>query len=195
MNVLKDNWEAFEKQSVKPLWSLFRRQYKNIGLEYNDFVSISFLILSKELEKYNPDKSSIYTYSIQVLKRRMSDFIRNNYNTDKTRANFCTQSLNVPTADDSDTELVDMIVDASSLYKAENNILKIKRFFKTLSNRQKEILFLITIGLNADEILSVLDITHEEYSNNMKKIRSPRRTSKLKNEVVNDGKKAGYMQI
>lgn len=195
MNVLKDNWEAFEKQSVKPLWSLFRHQYKSLGLEYNDFVSISFLILSKELEKYNPDKSSIYTYSIQVLKRRMSDFIRNNYNTDKTRANFCTQSLNVPTADDSDTELVDMIVDASSLYKAENNILKIKRFFKTLSNRQKEILFLITIGLNADEILSVLDITHEEYSNNMKKIRSPRRTSKLKNEVVNDGKKAGYMQI
>ena len=184
MNVLKDNWEAFEKQSVKPLWNLFRRQYKSLGLEYNDFVSISFLILSKELEKYNPDKSSIYTYSIQVLKRRMSDFIRNNYNTDKTRANFCTQSLNVPTADDSDTELVDMIVDSSSLYKAENNILKIKRFFKTLSNRQKEILFLITIGLNADEILSVLDITHEEYSSNMKKIRSPRRTSKLKNEVI-----------
>lgn len=184
MEFLKRNWKEFENKSVKPVWNLFSRHYSSLGLEYEDFVSIAYIILNKEIRNYNADKSGIYTYCIRVLKRRMADYIRNNYNTDKTRANFCPQSLNVYVSEDSEVTLEDNLVDDKTMYKSENNIGKIKRFFKTLSNKQKDILFLTTIGLNQEEIQSVMDISSEEYSRDIQKIRSPRRVSKLKNEVI-----------
>lgn len=184
MDILKTNWKEFESRSVKPVWNLFSRHYLTVGLEYGDFANIAFTILNKELCNYNADKSGVYTYSVRVLKRRMADYIRNNYNTDKTRANFCAQSLNVPASEDSDMTIEDSLIDNRSVYKAENNIGKIKRFFKTLSNKQKEILFLTTIGLNVDEVQDVMELTPEEYLREMQKIKSPRRISKLKNEVI-----------
>ena len=145
MEFLKRNWKEFENKSVKPVWNLFSRHYSSLGLEYEDFVSIAYIILNKEIRNYNADKSGVYTYCIRVLKRRMADYSRNTYNTEKTRANFCLQSLNVYVSEDSEVTLEDNLIDDKTMYKSENNIGKIKRFFKTLSNKQKDILFLTTI--------------------------------------------------
>lgn len=184
MNILVDkNWETIRNKVVKSVWNLYQNKYKLLGIEYGDFESISYIILDKELKCFDETKSSIYTHATQILKTRMCDYIRNNYDTDKTRANFCAQSLNVPTSNGSEIEMVDMIVDESTVYSPESNITKIKRFLKTLSNRQKDILFLRTIGLDSMEIQEVLSISAEAYLADMKKIKSPRRTSILRKEV------------
>ena len=72
----------------------------------------------------------------------MCDYIRNNFATDKTKANYHPKSLNVSVSDDSEIELKDTLVDPATLYVPDNNIDKIKRFYRTLSNKQKDILFL-----------------------------------------------------
>ena len=186
MNDINKEWNNFTKNVVRPVWDIYHRKYEMLGLEYGDFENIAYIILEKELKKYKPSKSGVYTYSINVLKRRMGDYIRNNYETDKTRANFCPQSLNVPVADDIDLEIEDTL-QANKEEKQESNITKIKKFIKTLSNKQKEILLLSIIGLDEGEIQSVMEISSTEYDEILRKLRSPRRTSILKyerNEVV-----------
>lgn len=183
MNI-KNNWKEYEYRAVKPLWNIYRNRYLGVGISYEDFVDIAYIILDNELRKYKADKSGIYTYSINVLKRRMGDYIRNNFNTDKTRANFCPKSLNVPVSDENDMTLEDSIVDPQTVYKPENNIKKIKRFYKTLSSKQRDVLFMQTIGLDTEEIQDVLEISPEELSREIRRIKSPRKISKLRNEVI-----------
>ena len=176
-------WNNLKNTAVKPVWNMFRRQYEMVGLGYDDFESIAYIYLEKEIKMYEPSKSSITTYAVNILKRRMGDYIRNNFNTDKTRANFCPQSLNAPVADDSEIEMGEALVDHTTEYKAENNVNKIKRFLKTLSHQQKEILLLSAIGLDSNEIQFVMNIDQSEYEQNMQKITTPRRISILRNGV------------
>lgn len=181
---IRNNWKEYENRVVKPVWNIYFSRYLTLGITYGDFMNIAFIILDNELKKYKADRARIYTYSINVLKRRMGDYIRNNYNTDKTRANFCVKSLNVPVSDENEMTLEDNIVDPKTVYKPENNIQKIKRFYKTLSSKQRDVLFMQTIGLDAEEIQDVLEISSEELSREIRKIKSPRKISKLRNEVV-----------
>jgi RNA polymerase sigma factor (sigma-70 family) len=181
---IRNNWKEYENRAVKPLWNIYSSRYLTLGISYEDFVNIAFIILDSELKKYKSDRASIYTYSINVLKRRMGDYIRNNFNTDKTRANFCTKSLNVPVSDENEITLEESLVDPKTVYKPENNIQKIKRFYKTLSSQQRDVLFMQTIGLNTEEIQDVLEISPEELLREIRRIKSPRKISKLRNEVV-----------
>ena len=180
---IKAEWNKLRDNAVKPVWKLFRHRYEMVGLEYNDFENIAYIYLSKAIKTYKPSKSGVNTYAINVLKRRMGDYLRNNYNTDKTRANFCPQSLNIPVSEDSEMELEETLIDNRQQCEVENNVVKIKRFMKTLSNKQKDILLLATIGLDEHEIKNVLGISSREYEENMKKLRSPRRVTKLMNGV------------
>jgi DNA-directed RNA polymerase specialized sigma24 family protein len=70
------------------------------------------------------------------------------------------------------------------VYKPENNIQKIKKFYKTLSSQQRDVLFMQTIGLDREEIQDVLEISSEELSREFKRIKSPRKISILRNEVI-----------
>lgn len=180
---IKAEWNKLRDNAVKPVWKLFRHRYEMVGIGYEEFENIAYIYLSKAIKTYKSSKSGVNTYAINVLKRRMGDYLRNNYNTDKTRANFCPQSLNVPVSGDSEMELEETLVDDRQQRHVENNVFKIKKFLKTLSNKQKDILLLKTIGLDEDEILGVMDISSEEYAENMKKLRSPRRVAKLMNGV------------
>ncbi len=183
MNEIKTEWHKFRKIVIQPVWNIYRCRYETLGLEYGDFENIAYIILEKEMTKHNSSKSNTYTYATNVLKKRMEDYIRNNYGTDKTRANFCPQSLNAPATEDSELELKDVIPD-ERIEKQENNVAKIKSFMKTLSNQQKEILLLSTIGLDDEEIQAVMEISPNEYKQNMQKLRSPRRSSLLRNERI-----------
>lgn len=181
---IRNNWKEYEIRAVKPLWNIYRNRYLGVGISYEDFVDIAYIILDNELRKYKADKSGIFTYSINVLKKRMGDYIRNNCKTDKTRANFCAKSLNVPVSDENEITLEESLVDPKTVYKPENNVQKIKRFYKTLSRQQRDVLFMQTIGLNSEEIQDVLEISPEELSREIRRIKSPRKISKLRNEVV-----------
>lgn len=186
VNDLDVRWAVFEDKVVKVVWRLYEGTYSFFGFDYEDFCQEAYIILRGALPKYKPSKSGIYTFGINVLKRRMLDYIRNNCKTNKTKANFGTQSLNVPIGDDNDMEFGDTLIDNTEP-KPCSDPEKIKAFIKKLSNTQKEILLLRVIGLSEEESMYVLGISHKEYADNIKKIKQPIKCNILRyerNEVV-----------
>lgn len=183
MDLLNENLEELLQKAINPMWALFKQRYETAGLEKGDFVNTAFLALKKELPKYDPEKSSICTFATVVLRKRMTDHLRDNFNTDKTRANFCCVSLNTPVSANSETEKKDLLVGSSGFIPISDKNT-IKRFMHTLSNQQKEILLLKIIGLDPKEIQYVMDMPKKEYQDNMEKIQNPRRSSILRNEVI-----------
>ena len=179
-------WEIFENKVVNSVWKLYENTYTYFGIDYDDFKQEAYIILRDALPKYKSSKSGVYTFAINVLKRRMLDYIRNNCKTNKTKANYGTQSLNVPIGDDNDMEFGDMLVDNTEP-KAYSDPDKIKAFIKKLSNIQKEILLLKVIGLSEDDSMYILDISPKEYADNIRKIKQPMKCNILRyerNEVV-----------
>ena len=179
-------WNLYEDKVVNAVWKLYENTYAYFGIDYDDFKQEAYIILRDELQKYKSSRSGIYTFAINVLKRRMLDYIRNNCKTNKTKANFGTQSLNAPIGDDNDMEFGDTLIDNTEP-KPCSDPEKIKAFIKKLSNTQKEILLLRIIGLSEEDSMYVLDISHKEYADNIKKIKQPIKCNILRyerNEVV-----------
>ena len=174
---INSDWNRLEIKVVKPVWNLYKITYKNLGLEYGDFVGISYIILRDEILKANTEKSSIYTFATNILKRRMCDYIRNNYKTNKTRANAEALSLNIFVSEEGNVELVDAIVDEDSEEKYDTNY-KVQKYLTKLTKVQKQIADLIMAGCSQEYIQNTIGLSDRRYNAIIQRMKSKARNLK-----------------
>ena len=178
MQYVKDNWAEIKRTCVNPVWIKHGEKFKRYGIEEDDFTGISYMILCKAFQNYNPAKSKFSTFAQNVLNRKMYSYIRDISDTDKTRINYMCNSLESLVDDESNSSFMDMLAD--NKHEDESNINKIWNYLKQMSNTQKNIITLRILGFADDEIISVLPVSLKEYQEAVKSMSSRRNTAVLR---------------
>ena len=183
MDLLEEKWDEIKRRVILPLWNgKFKKMYEDAKMDYNDFESLVGIELAKAIKIFNPEKSSLCTFATRVITQKAYTELRDCTKRDKKMALHTSLSLDAP-CKDSEISL-EAIICGDSDNKDESNILGIKRYMKLLSWCQMEILLLRYIGLKKEDILNIMDMTSAEYEDNLKKIQSGRKISRLRNGVI-----------
>lgn len=179
MEILEQYWTEIIERVVKPLWNTdFASMYKSKRLDYDDFESMAGLELTKAFKAFDANKSNVLTFATNVIKKKARTELRD-AGRDRRRAFSESDSLNVPMADDSKTEIIATLV---SPVKTENSLLSEKRvssFVKGLSNRQLRELILQLLCFEDDEICEMLGIDNKQYLDDIKEMRNFRNSKYL----------------
>lgn len=75
-DLLSENWTNIENKVIKPMWNKYKHGYESIKFDYNDFLSLAGIELTKAFKKFDPKKSNIYTYATNVISRKAQMEIR-----------------------------------------------------------------------------------------------------------------------
>lgn len=158
---LDDHWDTVEKKVLNSIWHKHHKKYKDVGLEYGDFVNISYIILEREIHKYNDQKANFYTFAQMVVNKKMYSYISAISERDKTRASIYHESLNAPISQDTNTSLADIIPS----YHMEDNTdcNKIRQYLSILSRIQKDVLIYHLLGFNREDIINEGGISEKQY--------------------------------
>ena len=171
--ILDKNWTSIVQRVIKPLWkNQFEQLYSNIKCDYDDFESLAGYELTKAFNTYSADKSNVLTFATNVIKRKAMTEIRNCTCRDKRKAGYLSDSLNIPTNDEYETELIESIPDKNPVTNNEFTNLRIGYFLKNLSSQELKIIIMKLVELDDDDILEVLNINKDKYRDSIKSIES-----------------------
>lgn len=161
---------------------LFKLKY---NVDNEDFYSLANEIFAKAIETYDKTKNFdtfIYTCLLNKFKTEMT-----RRNREKRRSDKEAISINSIIGTDEKMTLEDIIGDkktVESIYfdEKETYSYKMQKYLNRLSEQQRNVLRLISIGFTQNDIIDELHINNKEYNDCCNTIRSFRNTSILMDE-------------
>ena len=169
MNYLEANWQEIRKKVVIPLWNKkFKSIYENAKMDYDDFESLAAIEITKAMKTFNPDKSNLFTYATNVVKKKAITELRNCTQRDKRRALYVADSLdlsisdhhgyttraeNIPYEDNKDKDSI-----------SELSGLRVGNFINSLNNSQLRVLILSLLDFDNAEMSSMLNVSSRTMS-------------------------------
>lgn len=173
IHVTDEQWRYIQKEVITPLWNIsFSSMYEDVKLDYDDFVSMCGWEIDKAIKMFDPSKSSLKTFAVNVIKRKALTQIRD-MKRNKRKADTYAVSIDVPYGD-SDVELKYTIVDETSIERIDvlGSVTNVCNYLRELSSMQKNILICKLLEFGNDEICTGLDISSQKLNdliNNMKR--------------------------
>lgn len=147
-------------------------------LDYDDFYSIGNLVLWQVYNVYNPTMGiSFDVFLRNCLKRRFKTEIRDRHR-EKRVINQLATSLDANNENDEECNILDLIESDFDTFeevmKTNNQQFedKAQLYILKLSNEQKDILNLLMNGYKPKDIQQMLNISSNEYAENLKIMRS-----------------------
>lgn len=147
-------------------------------LDYDDFYSIGNLVLWQVYNVYNPTMGiSFDVFLRNCLKRRFKTEIRDRHR-EKRVINQLATSLDTNNENDEECNILDLIESDFDTFeevmKTNNQQFEDKAhlYILKLSNEQKDILNLLMNGYKPKDIQQMLNISSNEYAENLKIMRS-----------------------
>lgn len=168
-------WNEVQNRVLTALWNKHKRKYQSVGLEFEDFVSIAYIILADEASKYNPEKSKFCTFAQMVVSKRMFSYIRTISERNKTKLSVYHESLNAPISSDTDMSLEDVIQDEE--IEDNTDCKRIRQYLSNLCRTQKDILIYHLLGIPQDEIISEGGISEKQYRFAVSSMKMPEKIS------------------
>ena len=168
-------WSEIKNKVLPSLWKKYRHKYQSVGLELGDFEGIAYIILEREVHKYNPNQSKFCTFAQMVVSNRMYSYIRNVSERDKTRLSVYHESLEAPISKDENVSLGDIIPDDNE--EDNTDCKKIHQFLSKTSRVQEDIIIYHLLGISQDEIVSDGGISERQYRFAMSSMKMPETVS------------------
>lgn len=170
LQVLEDNWTLIISKVVEPLWrSKYKLAYENIKMDYDDFMSLAGIELTKAFKSFNPLKSNVFTYSTNVLVRKANTELRN-ANRERRRINILAESLQDKIMEEGNSTYEDV---TENLFCNERDIC-IERaklnVYSVLKPKEVGVVELSLLGFDTSSIARALKITTEDVAGIKKKI-------------------------
>ena len=161
MEMLNENWNSITERVIRPLWNgKFKFMYENAKLDYDDFESLAGYEMAKAMQKFNPEKSNIYTYATRVISKKAMTELRDCTQRDKRKASHLSESIDVPAEGDSSRTIADTIPCESTKPEiSELSELRLGSFINSLDNNQLRVLALTLLDLNTQDISQTLNIS------------------------------------
>ena len=173
IHVTEEQWRYIQKEVIIPLWNIsFSSMYEDVKLDYDDFLSMCGWEIDKAIKTFDPSKSSLKTFAVNVIKRKALTQIRD-MKRNKRKADTYAVSIDVPYGD-SDIELKYTIVDETSIERIDilGSVTNVCNYLRELSSMQKNILICKLLEFGNDEICAGLNISSKKLNdliNNMKR--------------------------
>ena len=166
---------------------------KNIDYaEYDDLYSDAQKVLLESVQSFNKSKAKFETYLTNNVKYSFKEWYRNRYmravrnNLKKNKQGkiikdedglpIMIHNISFDAETNENVDLKEKIASSDDvfriLFENEFNGTKVEKYLSVLSNRQKEILFLLCKGYSSSEIKRILKITEKQYRNNLNIIRA-----------------------
>lgn len=167
--LLEKNWHLIKKRVVIPLWNAkFKSMYESAKLDYDDFESLASIELTKTIEAFNPEKSNLFTYATNVIKRKAITEFRNCTQRDKRKALYVADSLDLSVSDHhSYTTRAEMIPyedDKDKEINSELSELRVSNFINSLNNNQLRVLILSLLDFDTTDMPTMLNVSSKTAS-------------------------------
>lgn len=172
---LDKHWNEVQNKVLTALWNKHRHKYQSVGIEFEDFVNIAYIILADEAHKYKPDKSKFCTFAQMVVSKRMYSYIRTISERNKTKLSVYHESLNAPISQDTNVLLEDIVPDDAE--EDNTDCKKIRQYLSNLCRTQKDILIYHLLGIPKDEIISEGGISEKQYCFAINSMKMPEKVS------------------
>jgi len=127
----------------------------------NDLIQMGYLHVVEGTKHYNPSKSSFSTFIYRFLTSRFLNYIRNNQ-ADKRKSNLDNLSLHKEIDSDEGKSLfLDLLQDEkTNVEKQVITKITLEQLYESLSEKQKEVIILRSLGYGNVEIAKKLSVSH-----------------------------------
>ena len=154
-SILSENWEQITKKVIDPLWrGKFKYLFEAAKMDYDDFVSLAGVELSKAITKFDSSRSNLFTFASSIVARKAYSELRNCTQRDKRRALFTAESI-----DGSTKEAPLSLETNDSMENSELSEIRTGQFIRSLNNNQLRFLILTLLDFKIEEIANMLDMT------------------------------------
>ena len=158
MDLLQQNWIAIRNNVIIPLWNkTYKSMYEANKMDYDDFESLAAIEMTKAIKTFNPEKSNLFTYATNVIKKKAMTELRNCTQRDVRKALYVSDSV-----DALDQSIVESIPSQEEHQEySELSELRVGNFVNSLDNNQLRVLILTLLNFDNDDIPDMLNISNK----------------------------------
>lgn len=151
-NILQDEYPNIKKW-VSILWTKrFQKLFAPLNIDYEDFEAEAFLLICKNIDKYDPVKAKLSTFLTAVLNNKLKSWATY-LNRNIRKAD--TYSISINTQADNEMEIADLLQAPTNIeYEAEEkeNAVTCVSFLYCLPLREQEIAIKLFSGVSIPDI-------------------------------------------
>lgn len=160
MDLLQNKWNDIKTKVIVPLWlRKFKNLYENVKMDYDDFESLAAIELTKAMKTFNPEKSNLFTYATNVIKRKAMTELRDCTQRDVRKASYVSENV-----DALDKSIIENIPCLEKEERTELSGLRVGNFINSLNNNQLRVLILSLLDFDSGDIPSMLNVSSKTAS-------------------------------
>ena len=165
MDISEETWRSIKNRVILPLWNgKFKNLYESAKLDYDDFESLAGYELSRAINKFNPEKSNLLTFSTKIISNKAMTELRDCTQREKRKALYTAESIEKPIDNQKyNSAIGDNIPFEDKKDKdtgSELSELRVGNFINSLNNNQLRVLILSLLEFDGSDMPSMLNISN-----------------------------------